>query len=254
MIKISDLKYKIGEQEILKGLDFKLERGAYLSVIGPNGAGKSTLLKCILRLNTTWQGQIQIDDIDLKNLSQKELARHISYVPQAGGWIPPYTVLEFIRLARYPHLKGTARLKSHDFEMIDEALCLCGLENLKQRSLEKLSGGERQKAYLAAALAQETPIMFLDEPNSFLDPKHVAELDELLKRLNQEQGLSIVTVTHDLNHPLNLKSQVLILKKGKQFYFGPASDMLGEILNEAYEHQFVHFKHPLHDRQAILSQ
>ncbi|MDR2339861.1 MAG: ABC transporter ATP-binding protein [Deltaproteobacteria bacterium] len=257
MISVKDFSFSIGGKQILFDVAFDLPKGAYLSILGPNGAGKSTLLKCLLRLHEkgTAKGSILIDGKPLEGYSQKGLARLISYVPQAGGWIPPFTVQELSKLSRFPYISGLSGLTKKDVEAVDRALETTGLTAMRDRPLKTLSGGERQKAFLAAAVAQETPIMLLDEPASFLDPHHTSEMEKLLIRLNQEQGLSMIAVTHDLNHPAKTKGLALILRKGRVMYFGDVPGLLGKgVLEEAFDHQFVYLENPKSGLPVILAE
>jgi len=256
MLRIENFSFSLDGRLILDNLDFAVPGGVYLSIIGPNGAGKSTLLKCLMRLHERGrtQGGIVIQGRPLAEYGQKNLARTLAYVPQAGGWIPPFTVEELSRLSRYPYAALTGGLSAADLLAVRKALELTELTGLARRSLRSLSGGERQRAFLAAALAQETPMLLLDEPASFLDPRHAADLNALLKKLHQEQGLSLFTVTHDLNHPLAAGGLVLVLREGRQIFFGPAEELLRNgVLERAYQHQFTYFSHPKSGRPAILA-
>ncbi len=297
LLQLNNFSFAFAQTPVLQNLNFSLNSGDYLSIIGPNGAGKSTLLKCLLRLHERGResGEIFIQGQPITNYKQPQLALAISYVPQAGGWIPPFSVEEFIALSRYPHNKlgnkapepnpgnlnsqhgqerqigqngqngqnnqsnqNTCPKTTHQ-QAVAKAIALTGLEDLAQRSLRNLSGGERQKAYLAAALAQDTEIMLLDEPAAFLDPKHAADVYGLLKNLNQEHGLTMLTVTHDLNHPLQTGGKVLVLKPGEQLYFGPVQGLLptppatSGILEQAFSHSFSYFNHPHKHCPAVLA-
>ena len=214
------------------------------------------MLKCLLRLHETGQasGEVAVGGKSLADYSQRELAKVLAYVPQAGGWVPPFTVTEFVRLSRYPHEAGVRGTDADD-EAVHKALVQTGMVPLAQRSLRALSGGERQKAYLAAALAQQTQALLLDEPASFLDPRHAADLHRLLAQLNREQGLTTVTVTHNLNYALAGGGQVLILRQGRQLYFGPAETLLeGDMLETAYDYQFTQVLNPRTGRIAVLAE
>lgn len=248
--------FSFSRQPVLRGIDFTLEKGGYLSILGPNGAGKSTLLKSFLRLHDTGRGRgaIQIRNRPLAFYSQRELARLIAYVPQAGGRTPPFTVAGFLLLSRYPHLAGSRVLRDADREQITKALDLAGIPHLADRRLNALSGGERQRACLAAALAQGTDILLLDEPTSFLDPKHASDVNALLKRLNREHGFTILTVTHDLNHPLDAGGLALVLRGGEQIYFGPAEELAANtVLETAFDHPFIRLTHPGTGKTLVLA-
>jgi len=257
MLTVESFSFAFADKPVLKNIDFSLGAGQYLSIIGPNGAGKSTLLKCLLRLHDRGraEGRIEVKGRALDDYSQKELARIISYVPQAGGWIPPFTVMELLRLSRFPYATSTSGLNASDYQAVDQALTLTGLKDMAGRHLKTMSGGERQKAYLAAALAQGAEVMLLDEPASFLDPRHAAELNALLRDLNRDRGLTMITVTHDLNHPLNLGGPVLVLKEGRLMFFGAAEELLsGGVLENAYQHEFLYLTHPRSGCPVILAE
>ncbi|MDR1043884.1 MAG: ABC transporter ATP-binding protein [Candidatus Adiutrix sp.] len=257
MLKIENFSYAFGRRPVLTDISLEIRAGDYLSILGPNGAGKSTLLKGLLRLHDQGRatGRILVKGRDLAGYSQKELARVISYVPQAGGWIPPFSVRELLRLSRYPYAAISSGLNDSDLAAVDRALKLTGLGDLAGRQLRTLSGGERQKAYLAAALAQETEIMLLDEPASFLDPRHAADLNRLLRKLNQEQGLTMLTVTHDLNHPAQAGGLALVLAGGRKLFFGPVAGLLsGGILEAAYQHDFLYLFHPRSGGALVLAE
>lgn len=234
-------------EPVLRDISFSLEQGAYLSIIGPNGAGKSTLLKSFLRLHETGrpEGKIVVRGRPLPSFSQRELARLVAYVPQPGGRIPPFTVADFLLLSRYPHASSPKALRALDADAVAHALAVTGTTRLADRRLDTLSGGERQKACLAAALAQGAEILLLDEPTAFLDPGHAADVNALLKTLNRERGLTILTVTHDLNHPLNAGGRALVLRRGEQVYFGPSGALASHgVLEAAFGHTFTYLTHP----------
>lgn len=257
MLRFRNFCFSLMGKAILRDISFTLEKGEYLSIVGPNGAGKSTLLKCLMRLHEqgSAQGEILLKGRPLRDYAQKALAGLISYVPQAGGWIPPFTVAELLRLSRYPYLAPGGALRAIDLEAVDNALRLTGIEDLAKRRLVELSGGERQKAFVAAALAQETEIILLDEPASFLDPKHTAELNRLIRTLNREHGITMLTVTHDLNHPLSMGGKILVLRQGRQVFFGRTEDVLREnMLEQAFSHRFICFPHPETGRATLLAE
>jgi iron complex transport system ATP-binding protein len=247
ILEAKNFSFQIDRIDILNNISFSVNKGDFLSIIGPNGAGKSTLLKCLLRLHEKGRatGLLKVAGRDISAYSQKQLARVVSYVPQAGGWIPPSTVRDFAKLSRFPHATTFSGLSPSDELAVDHALETVGLTAMAKRDLKTMSGGERQKAYLAAALAQGAEIMLLDEPAASLDPKHASELAILLEKLNRESKLTIIMVTHDLNHPLKAGGQALVLAKGQLQYFGPATGLLeNEVLEKAFQHEFLYLNHP----------
>jgi iron complex transport system ATP-binding protein len=257
MVAVKDFSFSIGDKTILRDVEFSIPRGGYLSILGPNGAGKSTLLKCLLRLHEKGvsEGAVEVDGKPISAYSQKELAKLVSYVPQAGGWIPPFTIIELAKLSRFPYATSVSTLNRTDLEAVDRALEITALTHMKDRPLKTLSGGERQKAFLAAALAQGSPVMLLDEPASFLDPHHTSELEKMLISLNREEGLTMLAVTHDLNHPFKSGGYALILKGGRTSYFGPVSGLMGAgVLEEAFSHEFTYLTHPVDGRPVILAE
>ncbi|MDR2603916.1 MAG: ABC transporter ATP-binding protein [Desulfovibrio sp.] len=256
MLKAEHLSFFLNGWALLEDVSFSLERGDCLFVIGPNGAGKTTLLRSLLRLHETgrYGGRVELAGRDAAALTRRELAKIASYAPQDGGAAPPFTVEEFLQLSRYPHIPPSGRLSGADREAVRRALRLTGLEGQSSALLRHLSGGERRKAYLAAALAQEAELMFLDEPAAFLDPRHEAELHRLLKQLNREQGLTVVTVTHNLNHALDAGGNVLALKKGRALFFGPGGELAyGGLAREVFDHAFSVLRHPVSGRPLLAA-
>ena len=265
VIRLDNFGFSFGEEPVLAGINFTLNQGESLQIIGPNGTGKSTLLRCILNLHEHGKssGEIGVKNRPASSYKQRELAGIISYVPQAGGWVPPFTVEEFLRLSRYPRQGGgfAPARNQEDGNAVLKALQLTGLENLAGRSLRTLSGGERQRAYVAAALAQEAEVMLLDEPASFLDPKNAHDLNRVLGNLNQQghqsRAMTFLTVTHDLNtafSPPAARSKVLVLSQGRQVYCGKTEGLLdGTILRQAFSHEFIIFKHPRTGLPAVLN-
>jgi iron complex transport system ATP-binding protein len=256
ILEALDYSFWVDQIRILKNISFSVKKSDFLSIIGPNGAGKSTLLKCLLRLHERGRssGSLMVKGLELSSYKQKQLAKVVSYVPQSGGWIPPFTVRDLAKLSRFPHASTVAGLSPSDELAVDQALELVGITSMAKRSLKTMSGGERQKAYLAAAMAQGADIMLLDEPAASLDPKHAAELAVLLDKLNKETNLTIIMVTHDLNHPLKSGGLALVLADGERQYFGPASGLLEEgVLEKAFQHEFLYLDHPYGQGKLVVA-
>jgi len=203
-------------REILGPLDLDLVRGECLAVVGPNGAGKTTLLRCLTGLLRPTAGDLRFEDQPFATLSRRELARRIAYVPQIRPARVPLTVEEVVLLGRYPHLSAfQIAPRREDFAAVDAALDLVGIDDLRRRPVDELSGGERQAAFIAAALAQEAELLVLDEPTIHLDARHQRELADLLLKLDAEAGRTVLLATHDLNLASLLGDRLLALSSGK---------------------------------------
>ncbi len=254
-LRLVGYSFALGGREILRDLSFSVGRGERVALIGPNGAGKTTLLKCLNRILRGGSGEIRIDGISLDSYRQFELARRVAYVPQADGRTAPYTVREVVEMARYPHLGPLAPIRPEDDAAIDRALSETGMSGLSHRPLLTLSGGECQKALLAAALAQQSDILLLDEPTAFLDPSQQSEILVVLDRVHRERGATILTVTHDLNEALAHSDRVLALREGTLVFDGPALALAdGDTLRRIYQHEFVVGSHPRSGRPVLFSE
>lgn len=238
-LQVQDLHYRLGTKTIVRAVSFAVERGHYLSIIGPNGAGKTTLIKCLNRILLPKQGRIDVFGKPLRAYSQRELAKVMSYVPQADGRQFPFSVYEFVMMGRYPYLSPFSSIQAEDRQKVEEILALTGIEAFAKRVIHTLSGGERQKVFVAAALAQGAEILLLDEPTTFLDYKHQVEITALLQRLNRDQGITIVSVTHDINAAVLTGHSVLALKDGAVLFHGePGTLIEGDTLSDLYDTQF----------------
>lgn len=245
VIEIKDYSFKINQKEILKNVSLDVYNSEYLSIIGPNGAGKTTLLKCLDKIYHGGSGNISVKGKPLTKYSQKDLAKCMGYVPQMEGRSMPYTVKEFVMMGRYPHLSPFTFTGKSDEDIVDAALSLIGVKNLTNRVMSTLSGGEKQKILIAAALTQEASILLLDEPTTFLDPKHLEDIQARIRRINREWGVTIISVTHDINHALLSSDRFLALKNGEVAFCGNADELMSKnILEYIYDTTFTYVKHP----------
>lgn len=252
-LEIRNLSFSIGGKTILRSVSLDIHEGEYLAVIGPNGAGKTTLLKCIMRIFPVGKGVITIDGVAIERYSQKELARRMSYVPQSDGRFFPFTVEEFVLMGRYPHLSPFTSIGTGDKASVREAMAVTRIAHLADRHFNTLSGGEKQMVFIAAALAQGSKILLLDEPATFLDPKHESEIYRILKSINRDLNVTIVSVTHDINSAALQGDRVVIIKDGAVIFHGNAMDILDNtILENAYGKTFTFARHPESDRLIIV--
>jgi iron complex transport system ATP-binding protein len=225
MIQLESLSFAYpGTPPVLSEISLSIERGETWAIIGKNGSGKSTLLKCLGGLLKTKEHYVMVEGKSVTHYYTIELAKKIAYVPQAGTRaLPSYLVSEFVMLGRFPYQGFFALHTKEDWEIVNEALMLTDTESLSKRTMDTLSGGELQRVFLAAAVAQKTSLLLLDEPMSFLDPQHQELILRSLKRIHDEFHTTIIAVTHEVNLAVNRFSHICALINGKKYFSGPVS-------------------------------
>ena len=233
-IKIENLTFARNGRKIINDVSFSVQEGELLGIIGPNGAGKTTLLKLILGLLNPNSGKIYIEGKNITEYSSKELYKKIAFVPQENNLDFPMTVLETVLLGRIPHLSRFCLENEKDYYIASTALRAADMENFSGRYVNQLSVGERQLVTIAKALAQETKLIFLDEPTSSLDVSHTIQIMEILKDLT-ENGKTVTSVIHDLNIASRYCDKVLIIHSGVIKGFGLARDVFTkEIIQNSF--------------------
>ena len=237
MIKAKDLYFSYDkDKSFITKLNVEIEKGKITTILGPNGSGKSTLLSIFAGLNKPTSGDISINGKSIKSLKQKELAREIATVHQQNTVPSDITVRELVAYGRIPHKKYFQGNTEIDDEIIEWAIKRTGLENLKDKAVMWMSGGERQRAFIAMALAQKSEILFLDEPTTYLDIYHQVEILELVKELNEEGKLTVVMVLHDINQAIKYSDNVIVMKSGKIISSGIANEVINmNLLNNVYK-------------------
>jgi iron complex transport system ATP-binding protein len=213
---------------ILRDVSFGVQTGEFLSLVGPNGSGKTTLLRLLDRILLPLTGQIRLDDRPLHRFSRSELARRIAFVPQDGSPQFPFTVFEIVLMGRSPHTRGALFENVRDRQIARAVMKLTDIEHLALHPVTKLSGGERQRAWIARALAQQAQILLLDEPNAHLDITHQVDIFRLIKRLNTESGITVVSVSHDLNLAAAYSDRIAVLQCGSLAALGTPDEVLTE--------------------------
>jgi iron complex transport system ATP-binding protein len=228
ILQVEDLSGGYGSRTVVRQVSFSLQPGEWLSIVGPNGSGKSTLLRLLSRVLIPQAGRVVLNGRDLhRQLTPQQAARQLSLLPQQPQIPVGLTVRQLVSLGRSPHQPWWAwPLTRADRQRVEWALEQTGLGSLALRRVETLSGGERQRAFLALALVQEPQVLLLDEPTTFLDLRHQLELLELLQRLQQEQGLTVVTVLHDLNLAIRYSRRVALLGSGQLQALGAPQEVL----------------------------
>ncbi len=251
-LEINGLSLSLGGADILKNVSFDIPQGAFLSVVGPNGAGKTTLLRCVMGVIGSWTGDVLVGGRPLGTYRRRHLARLVSYVPQSDEMAFPYTGRELVMMGRYPHLSPFTRTNRADIEVVERTLETTGTSSLADRDMRTLSGGERQKILIAGALAQEAGTMLLDEPTTFLDPRHTDEILSILTDLNRS-GVTVVMVTHDINHAVHYADSVTALVNGSVAFNGLSEDLMTrDVLKSVYGKDFTLVKHPVSGKMMAL--
>ncbi|HEY8363717.1 MAG TPA: ABC transporter ATP-binding protein [Tissierellaceae bacterium] len=214
-VEVENLQFGYYKEKIIDNISFKIDEGKFVSLIGPNGSGKSTILKLLNHLYYPWEGRILIDNQDINSFKKKELARKVSFVPQNTLIDFDFTVEDIVLMGRYPYKKRFEKYNEKDYEVVYEALKSTNTFGIKDKYITEISGGERQRVIIAKALAQETPIILLDEPTSHLDLNHQIEILNLLKKLNREKKTTIIIAIHDINLALRYSDEIIIINSGK---------------------------------------
>ena len=266
MLQVADVWFAYDEQApshaaVLRSVTLDVRADGFVGILGPNGSGKSTLLRLLAGTRRPQRGRIALDGVPLSDLSRAVLAQRMAVVPQETHLAFDYTAGEVAMMGRYPHLRTFEIEGPADLDIVDRALAATGTGHLKHRRFDTLSGGEKQRVIIAAALAQlQSPdreraagagILLLDEPTASLDLAYQLEIAGLLRTLHQEQGVAIVLSTHDLNLASSLCRTLVLLRAGTIVALGPTSDILtrenirqlygvdAEIIDHASGHRVV---------------
>ena len=203
-------------KKVINEISFNLKKNEWIGIIGSNGSGKSTLLKGILKFIPNLSGDVFLEENSLKNISRNNLSKEIAYLPQKLNNNLSITAKDLISLGRSPYKKfWDFNLDERDINIIDEAIQIMDLNELKDNFINELSGGQSQRAFLAMIIAQNSKILLLDEPTTFLDINYQIKLLESLKKLLQIKKISIITVLHDVNLAARFCDRIAILKEGK---------------------------------------
>jgi iron complex transport system ATP-binding protein len=225
----------IDDRQILRDISFTVQRGEAVAILGPNGAGKSTLLRHLAGLIKPDAGVVYYNGAPVHLLANKERARKIALLLQNPEVAFHFTALEIVRMARYPYLRRFQTESQKDLAIVQAMMEKTCTWHLRDRTLDEMSGGERQRVFLARALAQEPEILLLDEPTTYLDVFHQHEILDLLQKAKQQMGLTWVAVLHDLNLAVQYCDRILLLAKGELVSHGKPSEVLRpDVLADVY--------------------
>lgn len=237
ILQASQLDIGYGGTRIVQGLSFAPPAGKVTALIGPNGCGKSTLLKAFARILKPTQGELTLDGQAYSALSARQLARQIAFLPQVLPVPEGVSVRQLVAYGRSPHNSLWGRLSGSDQTQVTQAMQRLELDNLADRALADLSGGQRQRAWLAMVLAQNAPVVLLDEPTTYLDISHQVELMDLMCELAAE-GKTVITVLHDINQACRYAEHVAVMHGGRLVAAGtPAAVINAQLMREVFEVQ-----------------
>jgi iron complex transport system ATP-binding protein len=235
MLQVKDVHYTYAGNPVLSGVSFSVNEGELCGLFGPNGCGKTTLFKCCLRFLTPHQGSVYMSGDDVSRKKVEELAKTVSYVPQEHKPPFPYLVREVVLMGRTPHLGGFFGVKRKDKEIALDALDRLGISGIADRPYNQLSGGQRQLVLIARAIAQDTPLMFLDEPTSTLDFHNQMKIWEIMRSITEE-GKTILACSHDPNHVAWFCDRVIVISNAGIVADGHPRDVItNETLDLIYK-------------------
>ncbi|MFW6319449.1 MAG: ABC transporter ATP-binding protein [Bacillota bacterium] len=236
MLALENLSIGYDDKRVIESLNTAIQKDKITVIIGPNGCGKSTLLKAITRVIKPNDGQVILDGKDVHKMPTKTVAKKMAFLPQSHDKVTGLTVYELVSYGRYPYQKGLGKLSKIDYERIDWALAATGITSIKHEMMDALSGGQQQRAWIAMALVQDTEMIFLDEPTTYLDISHQLEVLHLLKTLNEVNQRTIVMVLHDINQAAMYADHVIAIKEGVIRYNASAYDVIKkDVIRDVFE-------------------
>ncbi len=253
-VTVYDLHVGYDDAEILKGISIRLEDSAFVGVVGPNGSGKTTLLRSMSRVLRPSSGTVEIDGKDIYSIPARDFARCVGVVPQ-DVWVAfDFTVLEVALMGRSPRMGRFAVESSRDIAIAMKALARTGTDHLAYRPIGSLSGGERQRVMMARALAQEPRLLLLDEPTSHLDISFQFDIMDLVKSLNEEHGLTVLAVLHDLNLASHYCDRIVMIGGGRVFAEGsPTTVITPSNIRQVYGAEVWVRRHPATRRPYVIA-
>ncbi|GAC68966.1 heme ABC transporter ATP-binding protein [Gordonia soli] len=249
-ISADDIHVTLGGREVVSGVSLNVPPGTLTALVGPNGCGKTTLLSVIAGLRTPASGAVTIDGTPLAAMSSRRLARHRSVVTQQNRSDTPFTVYEVVEMGRYPWLRTPAAADSP--AVIEAAIAACDLAEIVDRPFAQLSGGQQARVSLARAIAQDTPVMVLDEPTAALDIHHQEAVLDILRR-HRERGRAILLVVHDLSLAAAYSDRVALMKDGRLLAEGPTREVFtADRLSATYDHPVEIWDHPDSGQPVVI--
>lgn len=234
---IKGLTFSYGTNEVIKGLDLSIKQGKVTTLIGANGCGKSTLFNLITKNLRPNSGEIRLEGKDISQVKLKDFARQVAIVHQYNTAPADISVEKLVAFGRTPyHCFGSPSKSEEDEEKIKRALEITNTEKLKDKAVAQLSGGQKQRVWIAMALAQDTKILFLDEPTTYLDIRYQLQILKLVRKLNEEYGMTVIMVLHDINQSLYYSDEIVAMKDGRITAQGKPEEIItSELIKNVYD-------------------
>ncbi len=253
ILQADSVGYQTNNTDLVSDIDLAVEEGQLVAILGPNGAGKSTLLKLLAGDLAPTTGSVQLDSVDIGQISTQELALQRAFLSQSPRLDLGFSVQAIVEMGRYPHRAQHDNSPDMDQEAVADALARVEITHLAERVFGSLSGGERQRVSLARIIAQHTPILLMDEPTTFTDVAHQELIMTEARRIAAERG-SVVAIIHDLNLAAAYADRILLLANGQTVACGhPAEVLTSETLSETYQLQMQVIEHPFRDGPLVLT-
>jgi iron complex transport system ATP-binding protein len=226
MLEVKNLSAGYENGYVIEDISFSVEKGEFISILGRNGSGKSTLLKALQGLLKNVTGEVKVEGEDIFRMRPRQIAKKIAYVPQFSESAFEFSVFEIVLMGRYIHQKRLESMSSLDAQITEEVMDLTQISHIKEKKMAHLSGGERQRVLIARALAQDAPLLYLDEPSSHLDINYQVEIYQILKNLQWQKAKTILCAEHNINLAIPFSQKLIFLKAGKIRAQGPPQDLI----------------------------
>lgn len=231
MIRMQDIRFSYGNEEVLKGISFSSEENSVISILGPNGSGKTTFLKCMCGIHRPSSGEITVDGENISAFSGRELAKRIAFVPQTIP-VSRISVFDSVLLGRKPYIDWSVR--DEDLDKVSEIIDLLGLSKLSLRYMDEISGGEFQKVQIARAIVQEPSVLVLDEPTNNLDISNQHRTMHMIMDAVRSRGMCTIMTMHDINLAVHYSDRFMFIKDGKAVSYGGVDTITEDLIEDIY--------------------